>query len=260
MAGLARINVASEMAACVRSIGGEVLDETLPPNRPFLNADYRFSTDRIIVELKSVETQVASDEAFIERASAMHAKWIAEGRIPRPRQAPRADGTVELSTADLPHECTVELLSIVCGRAFFEHLKKASKQIKETARQIGPHDAKGLLLLCIDEDTGVSLRVIWHVIGQLMLLHGSRYSGIASVVVFSANYAVGLPGQPPIRPWMLLTGPDRTPVETAFIQKLGRAWQARMKALGGPAVLLMGDGTPIADALLGENFLPIKQG
>lgn len=77
-------------------------------------------------------------------------------------------------------------------------------------------------------------------------------------MVFSANYEVGLPGQPFVRPWMFVTGADRPPVDLAFARTLGAAWKARVDALRGPSVLLMGDGTTaVADALLGENLRPI---
>ncbi|MFO0467413.1 MAG: hypothetical protein ACK5ZS_00480 [bacterium] len=255
---MARIDVTAEMAACVKALGGEVLDEILPPTRDYKNADYSFGADGIIVELKIVETEVANDETFISRASKLHERWLAEGRIAPSISQPKGDGLFEFSTSDLPDDCVHELLGIVRERVFRELFKKASAQIKQTRERRGPADAKGLLLLCVDSDTGLSLRVVWHVIGALMMRHGSRFRGIDSIVAFSANYAVGLPGQPQFRPWMFITGPDRPPIDAAFVRRLGVAWQERIAAHGGHQVLPMGDGTgAVLDDLLGVNFQPI---
>lgn len=46
-----RIDVAKEVAACVRGLGGVVLDEVL--RQPdFANADFWFPVERVVVELK----------------------------------------------------------------------------------------------------------------------------------------------------------------------------------------------------------------
>lgn len=254
------IDVVHEMNACARSIGGEVLDEVLPAKRDFKNADYRFESAAVIAELKTIETDVANDDTFKDRAGALHQKWLAEGRISRTILRPMGDDLYEFNIGDLPEDCRFELLGVVRNRVFGEALKEASKQLRQTRERLGPPNAKGLLLLCIDADAGLSLRVVQHTVGELMMRHGSRNQGIASMVVFSANYCIGMPGSAPVRPWMFLTGVDRDAINTEFVRRLGQAWQARMETHGGPPVLRMGDGNfAFLDALSDQNLRPIER-
>lgn len=257
-AAMPRVDVGAELAASVKAVGGEVLDENLPAKRDFKNADYRFAADAVIAELKTVKTEVARDDSWLDDASPLIAQWIGEGRVSRSIYKPLGNGLAEFNIGDLPEDCRYELLGVIRNRVFGELFKSASKQIRETRDRLGPADAMGLLLLCIDADTGMSLRVIQHLVGELMLRHGSRNRGIASMVVFSANYGVGLPGARPIRPWMFLRGSDRAPISGPFVRRLGEAWEDRMAAIGGPRVLRMLDGSSaVFDRLFDQNLLPV---
>ncbi len=254
------IDIEHEMNACARSIGGEVLDEVLPAKRDFKNADYRFEDAAVIAELKTIETDVANDDTFKDRAGALHKRWLDEGRISPAILKPIGNDLYEFNIGDLPEDCRFELLGVVRNRVFGEALKGASKQLRQTRERLGPPNAKGLLLLCIDADTGLSLRVVQHTVGELMMRHGSRNRGIASIVLFSANYCIDMPGGAPVRPWMFLTGIDRDAISTGFARKLGQAWEARMETHGGPPVLRMGDGSlAVPDALSDQNLRPIER-
>lgn len=253
------IDVEFIMNECVRALGGEVLDEVLPGHRDFKNADYRFASAAVLAELKVVETEIANDDTFRDRAGALHKKWLDEGRISPRILKPIGDDLYEFNISALPEACRHELLGVVRSRVFPEVLKKASKQLRQTRDRLGPPNAKGLLLLCVDADAGLSLRVVQHTVGELMMRHGSRNRGIASMVVFSANYCIDMPGHAPVRPWMFLSGVDRDAVNAAFARELGLAWEARIAAYGGPPVLRMGDGTlAVLDALSDQNLRPIE--
>jgi hypothetical protein len=263
------IDVPGEMSAAAVSIGGEDLDKMLPTVRPFLNADYRFAADGVIAELKSIETEVARDERFLDKSDALHAEWLRARRYSLTSRPVRADGTIEVSTSELPQDCVNQLVALVAQR-LRELFKKASKQINATREQFGPPHARGLLLLCVDQDTGLSLEMIHAATSRLVLWPESQYSGIESIVLFSGNYAIEVPGHPAVRPWMFTTGKDRPLVPLAFARKLGAAWQARIAAIGGPPVLLLDESAwpvlagselsqPHFERVFCENFRPVRQ-
>lgn len=247
-----KIDVDKEMALAVKDVGGEVLDEVLKGQRSFANADYLFRADNVIAELKRCEETIIYDEDFIQKVSALHAefseKWRREGRP----DVPMVLGSrVRINVHEYPEEFQFAFSRLLQDR-LATSLKKANAQIKETRDHFAVQDARGLLLFCVDGNTGLTLEGFLHVIDRL--LRRNRYSGINGLIVFSANYTIGLPGLPQVRPFLIAGKDDRPEIETAFKVRLCKAWEDRLRTIGGPPVLLMAHGAAIG--LLRQGFRP----
>lgn len=134
------ISVSEEVAACVRGMGGTVLDDVL--KKPdFANADYWFPEDLVVAELKCLTEDLSTSQEFGRRISALYSSWIKKGLVPAP-----TDARVRFNLRDLPTRCAREFLEPIKQKLQASTIKKANKQIKETKLHLGAPEAKGLLL------------------------------------------------------------------------------------------------------------------
>lgn len=250
---IAHLDVERMMNSAVKSAGGEILDETLPANRPQQNADYVFRQAKVIAELKRCERVIISDENFIDKLSAIHEryskKWEREGRT----DVPMAFGSRALiQVSDYPEEFQIAVSNLLQG-IFAGILSKANRQIRATVDLLAMRDAGGLLLLCVDGDTGLTLETLLHVLARL--IRRNSYRSIHSILLFSANYVVHLPGTPPVRPILSLHSEDRPSVNRATLQFLASAWADQINIAGGPPPAFV---TPHADPrIIRQRLVPV---
>lgn len=248
-----RVDVEAEMAHAVKAAGGEVLDETLPKSRNFKNADYVFRSGNVVAELKRFEHAGIHDEKFIARVSALYAKhravWQQQGR----RDVPIAFGRrVKIQVNEFPREFQIEFLGLVKDLVQ-NHLRRANLQIKSTKEALGMPEALGLLLFCVDSSSGLTLEILLNVFDHS--LRGDYFTSINGLAFFSANYAIALPGQPAIRPFLFAGKEDRPGVTPELVTRIGRALGCRFAAQSGPLLVIVGPGSP--PELLREKFRPI---
>lgn len=250
---MARIDVEREVARVVKAVGGQVLDETLPAQRDFENADYAFPREQVVAELKRCE-EIVHDEGFIARGSSLfqqfRAKWQREGRNDIPLLL---GSTVRINVSDFPEEFQLAWSALLQER-LVPTLRKANAQIKATRARLNMPQALGLLLFAIDGDIDVTLEGLLHVTDRL--LRRNRYSCLNGFIFFSANYAIRLPGRPWIRPFLFAGKDDRPSVPMPFKVGLGSAWAQHVAQLGGPPVLLM--GTHSEPELLLQRFRAVS--
>ena len=94
------IDVPLELAGCVRSIGGVLLDEQHFPDGA-RKADYWFRSDNVVAELKCLSKDLPEDESFRARVLSMYASWIENAFV-----RPRADGRKIIDLRALPEACS----------------------------------------------------------------------------------------------------------------------------------------------------------
>lgn len=238
-----RVDVDVEMALAIKAAGGEVLDETLPAKRELENADYIFRGCSVVAELKRCEQEIIFGESFIAKVSALHRefreKWRREGRS----DVPLAIGKrVRIVVNDYPEEFQFAVSRLLQDR-FATALRKANAQIKTTRDHLMNGEAKGLLLLCIDGDSGMTLELFLHVIDRLLRRNG--YSGIHGVALFAANCGVIARDGHMMRPFLFAGKHDRPGIDLPIKQRLLQAWAARIAALGGPPVVAFTPESPV---------------
>lgn len=247
------INVEGEVALAVKAAGGEVLDESLPDKRDFENADYVFRNDGVVAELKRFEHDGIYDESFIDKASALYAKYSAMWQRQGRRDVPMVIGSRALiQVNDFPREFQIEFLGLVKD-LMQNHLRKANRQIRETKKVLGMQEARGLLLFCVDSSSGLTLELLLNVFDHSF--RGDHFTSINGLAFFSANYAIALPGQPPIRPFLVAGKDDRPEVPLELKARIGDALGFRLSTYGGPPLVGLGHSTPMD--LLRQTFRPI---
>lgn len=224
-----RIDIASAFADCVESIGGEVLDRSLPKPASCSTADYVFRKDGVVAELKCMEHDIMSTPEFQRRINEAYARWVRKGLVPQP-EAP----SVQVDLRELPEPCVMEFMKPF-KRRLEATVKKANKQIRETKERLGLKDSKGLLLLANDGNLSMKPDLVFHLLDRMLK---AGFHSINSLVYFSVNYPVHVPGiEVPTLLWAAPIIEYREQVEPTFMTKLRDAWLAHHSRLvPGPLV------------------------
>ena len=240
-----RIDVRKEMAACVRNLGGVVLDDSLE-NPRFANADYWFPDYQVMVELKCLTENLMAKREFNERVSKFYAAWMRAGLIP---QAEREKITFNLR--DIPVKCAREFLEPIKRRLDVNVFKKANKQIKEMKKHFNATSTKGLLLLVNDGDYMFPPGMMAHLLARSFK---EQYSSIHSAIYLSVNELVTVPGvSSPVLFWIDGVLPNREPVPEALRGLLQQSWIAHYSGLvPGPIYEILMENEP--DVLANIRF------
>ena len=123
--------------AFVVSVGGQRID-TLHPKLTFLNADYIFPDEKIIIELKTLETEVQNTDQFREKMGIVHRKLHANYK--------KAPLSLDPNVSAEYLKAFIELFRAPLARI----VKKANSQIKSTKQNLDYADYQGILLLIND--------------------------------------------------------------------------------------------------------------
>ena len=232
-----RIDIPTELAVCVKALGGVVLDEILVrPN--FSNADYWFSTANVVAELKCLTEDLSTKEEFNESIANLHASWVKRGLVPRPQgERPR------INLRELPLKCSREFIEPIKKRLEASTIKKANRQIKETKQHFNASNAKGLLLLVNDGNYMLPPTMMLHLLSRILK---DQHSSINSVIYFSVNEISSVPDIPmPALFWFDAIVPGRTPVAVEFSNALRTEWLRHHSTLvPGTISEIKGEGTP----------------
>lgn len=221
------IDVPTEVAACVKQLNGVVLDEVLK-NPTFANADYWFPEANVVGELKCLTEDPSANSTFTENLSKLYASWVKRGLVP-PLEAKRTN----INLADLPVRCTREFIDPVKKRLEASSIKKANRQIRETKKHLGAPTAKGLLLLVNDGNYLLPPSMMAHLLGRIL---NGQHSNISTVIYFSANMNVDVPGvSMPSQFWIDAIPPNREPIALEFRRALRTVWMSNYsKLVPGP--------------------------
>lgn len=207
----------------VRSFGGLVVHDVVPEPRSFHNADFAFLDQGVIAELKEIETEFSSTEAFRGGFKTLMQSLVTE----KPEWRPALFG----GDGKVPAWFMSELVRL-CRPPLSRILKKANRQLRETKIHFGVNSETGVLLLVNDGFTSISPEFVRAQVSEL-LLHS--YSSISCCVYLTVNRYIEFPGdQEPKLLWVTAysdTAPDSL---VSFVDDLGRRWFDFLEGKVGP--------------------------
>jgi len=220
------INVKETFDKFVQEFGGELVRNLLPKNKDIpLNADYLFSKESIIAELKCLEKNDYGSKELEKKFNTIHSKWIRNGLV-KPGQI----NTRAIDVPQLPLRCQNDLFKLT-GRQIIGHIDKANGQIKETKKSLEIPDAKGLLLLVND--------------GNYLLEHGlalqfiarrlkPAYTSIDKFVYFTVNLRALSPNGNMVKVWFDAHSRENVnEISDTFTNSLRREWLSFMQMKTG---------------------------
>ena len=220
-----RIDSEKLMDEVVRAIDGRRVREIVGDNPPFDNADYLWTKDDIVSEMKNLEKDFFSDPAISDGMLKMYNRWVDEGK-----DVPLMYGEGLLRTDQLPIECARELISIFKDKLESAVLRKANRQIRETKVNLNYPDAVGLLLLSNEGNFAFDPAMIVHVLFHAL---GSKFSSIEHVIFFSANLRVPTASSTPAPLFASIRFPNRRHPSSEFLTRLGSRWFETLSATTG---------------------------
>ena len=159
----------------VRELGGHKVSD-LHPNPAFENADYVFHDQKVIIELKILETEIGSTHQFREKARILEAKVVKKHGHSLPfHPQGMADflmGFIGLFRAPLARI-----------------VKKANRQIRSTKTNLGYEDYCGVFLVVNDALRELPPRFVMLTINRILM---GAHSSI-DVFIYVTNHYVILP-------------------------------------------------------------------
>lgn len=197
----------------VRLQEGKVLSDDFGTSPDFANADFWFDKDQVIIELKEIQTEFLDNKKdeitnLIEkyvRDSDLSGSEIFQGKF---------------NFSDDFHREYIRLVRPAIARI----LKKANKQIKETKQYLDKPDARGVAVIVNDGFTGVSAKITFALICNILT---NSYKSIDGFVLMTVNSYVAIEfSDTPALIWMPCygLGIEHTSLPD-FINDLGREWR-----------------------------------
>jgi hypothetical protein len=221
------IEVEKDFARFVKSFRGGTIVRDLIPDAPVMeaNADYYFSNDDIVAELKCLQTDVDDREQLNKRFwsvcqrfgySAEHALSIALREVPMPRDIAQA-----VISKSLNH--------------VRKALRGANYQISATKRQLGRPGALGLVIISNERNIDLTPTELLHFMS--LELRSMKDSHIDGLIYMTPNlyHAIGQDG---VAYSLWLPGYRRAGTRlTDFVDELGAAWHKFREVLDVDLVL-----------------------
>lgn len=213
------------MDEVVRALGGQRIRELVGENPRFDNADYLFTADNIISEMKNLEKDFLSDPEVDDKMHQMYNRWVDEGK-----SVPIILGEGILRTDQLPLGCRRELVGIFKDKLESAVLRKANRQIRDTKKNVNHPEALGLLLLSNEGNFAFDPGMVAHVLFHSL---GSKFSSIEHVIFFSANLRVQTASGAAAPLFASIRFPNRRQPTSEFLNRLGSRWFKVLSAATG---------------------------
>jgi hypothetical protein len=174
----------------VKEAGGELVSEIVGNKTPPPNADYLFRRYNVIAELKSLQDETFG-EPLRKKLGARMAGWLERSNI-------IARGRNRIDSRHFAPECQREMADLIAAHLQNNVVKAANRQIGSTKQILKMPDAKGLLWVASDGDTGLQpLDVLSH-LARILQKRGEdgspQYSNIHALAYFNPRMLVRLPG------------------------------------------------------------------
>lgn len=203
----------------VGRVGGCRFD-TLHPKPEVQNADCIFEHDKVLVELKTLETEVGNAPQFREKMTVLSRRIYAKhGKTPLSLDP--------IVTADYL-KGFIDLYRPPLARI----AKKANAQIKSTKTNFGYANYNGILLLINDSLKELPPRFVLATLGRI--LNGSCSS--IRALVYLTNHYVVIPGDEYGRVlWVPLYADENDDDLVSFVNELGKSWFDYCEELGQPS-------------------------
>jgi hypothetical protein len=202
----------------VKHFGGEVLPEvhTIP------SADFRFPSDLVVSELKTLEEDKTLDHA--KKLQALAWGWQRRGIFV-------AFGTVQINLSNLPEQCQREWLKIL-EPPIESLIRDANKQIRSTKEHLKLQGNKGLLLIANDGNFLHTDPMNFMILVSRVLKKKNdgkpRFPHIDGVCYFSYRVGTKDEGMPF---WASGVVAESDPAMSAFQKKLSGAWLAYLSKI-----------------------------
>jgi hypothetical protein len=204
----------------VASIGGARVDQRFGVLTTE-NADYVFEEQRILIELKIIETEFGKTQSFERKHTALlrtMARAFGAGQILRG----------EPLVAKFYAEHKLELFRAPLGRI----AKKANRQIRETKSALGLEDFKGILFCVNDGLRELNVETVFSLLMRILNGNNSEISGF----VYLTNHYVDIPGSKYANLLWVPAYADETDHRlSTFVNRLGGKWFDFCEVELGPA-------------------------
>lgn len=221
------VDVQKELDICVKAVGGVLLDEDHGPKDP-TKADYWFPDANVVGELKCLSDNYFDDLSFNDWLNGQYQDWVLRGL------AKDISGRTFVNLAHLPSICAHEVTSFLRKR-LDGSLKQANLQIKNSRKELKANSALGLLILVNDGNSALPPGMIRNIVAR-SLPH--RFSGINSIIHFTANLRSDLPGvEKDLLFWCDFNVKSvRPPAPRDLIDQLRLTWLSRYSNISGEAI------------------------
>ena len=199
----------------ISEIGGKKISILLSKNPNFPNADYIFESEKIILELKEIQTEFYSTPTFYKEYDKLNKKLYDA----YPNFKPYLLGGKE-NYPDWYITSYYKIARTPIGRI----LKKANSQIKETKNHFNIRCNSGVLLLVNDGFTNIPPYVFMGLVSDLLV---NSYSEIDCFVYITVNSYVILNNtdKTPSLLWVPMYSPTCENTLQEFINNLGGRWR-----------------------------------
>jgi len=196
----------------VKRTGGELI-APLITRQKVQNADFLFRHDRVVIELKVLETE------FLDAPSVVSKIEAAFDRNP--------NGDPNDLTAPLGRE----LFKIL--RAPLQRIiKKANRQIRETKQELGLVGWRGIIVMVNDGFRALAPDLVMRLCSDI--LAGESYSS-ADAFIYQTNHYIEVPGNPyALLLWAPLYAEKSGQDLVEFVNDLGRQWRKYVEDADGP--------------------------
>lgn len=201
------------MVTVLLAAGGQPAEGAVPSGYTDKVADVLFAADDVIVEVKSLTTDRASDPAVMEAVGEMFAKSTHIG-------APVIFGTITVNLHDLDPRVAANTLRIL-GKRVRDATKSANTQIKKTKAALARPNALGVVVL-ISPPFKLDRRSIVWTMGDAM--RGGRCSGIDLVFMVETPLAAPEGAKQSGDTFMSLHPRGNRSLPPHLVQALDSAW------------------------------------
>lgn len=221
----------------VRLQNGKVLSDDFSTSVDFANADFWFEKDRVIIELKEIQTEFLDKNK--ERVQDLINKYVKEDNL----------SSKDIFFGNFSDSFWNDYVRLV-RPAISRTLKKANKQIKETKTCLEKPEARGIVVLVNDGFTSFSVQTVFGLVCNILL---NSYSSIDGFILLTVNSYVAIEDSNiPRQVWIPSYSPgvEYTSLPN-FVNELGREWRKFLDTIIGPS-----DFSEERDSLSGMGSMP----
>lgn len=197
----------------VEEVGGELIEKLLPASPTFENADYLFREDSVIIELKCLQNDFPSNSEFKDKIENLYMKWLKERSLPY---------KAIFNSNKLPKRNKQEILKLY-KEPIKRVIKKASRQLKATAKYFEIKNSRKLLLIASDGLYSIEPGLLLSILGGILR---REFSGIDGFVFFTVNRYVNIPNNNyACELWVPYYSVNSSKTDIVeFVNSLGRKW------------------------------------
>lgn len=210
----------------IESVSGELIKKRFEKPPSFNNADYYFQEHNVIIELKSLKEELFNNSPEREKKlQLLFSEWFDRGQITE---------AMISNPSLLPSEYVLQTLKLF-KPPLQRILLKASRQIKETKKELKLENAQGMVIFFNDGFYGLTPNGTIGVIGDILR---GQFPVIEGFVYFTLRKRVDIPNDEHKRivwlPKYREAGNDKL---GDFVDWLGESWFEYLQDISGEKFL-----------------------